>query len=802
MSLLEKLHLGRKKSAPKGSLKEKAGQEEQKQRNNALMLRLLIGFSFLVLVMLLYPHDVSQQPGYELNEPWQEEDLTAPFDFSILKKEAEIEQEITEIRRSIPPIFHIEADVPQRVSAAADSLIDALEPALEAYASWQRSRMLAQQTDADTAAMEREAASDSLTFMSIQSQSEFIFEEETLAYLYDNYAESVLFEDSSGFVGNEILSRVSHLLSEIYRDGIMNIGKEQLDSSEISIRDLKERTERFANIANVRDKEEARNFMSFRLNRMMRPQAARAGLQIYDEVVAPNLIYQEEATQEMIAEAIDDISPTKGAVAEGQVIIRRGDLIDEERLNILRSLQAAQASRASNVETALRIMGDFLILLAILATFLIYIYLYRAPIFDDLSKFSLVFIALFLVVGAHAFLLRVDAVSSYMIPLALAPIILTIFFDSRVGILATINIALMTGLMNGYDYEFMAATLIASSIGIYSVRDIRQRNQYILKTPGLIFSAYALVLLGFTLSKAGGWEALGINLVHVFVNITLISILTYQLIFLFEKLFNLTTDVTLYELNDNNNPILQDLMSKAPGSFQHSMQVATLAESAASAIKANSLLARVGGLYHDIGKMKKPDFFIENQGGGRNPHDDISPSMSAKIIRQHVKEGVKRAQEEDLPPIIIKFIETHHGNSLIEYFHEKAKEEAGKNTEVPEDFFRYEGPLPDTKETGILLLADCVEAASRSMSDPSYKKLENLIDKMVDGRIEKQQLIKCPLTFYDVTLIKQAFLKNLAAIYHNRIKYPGQEEAENKEATAEKEAAAEKKPPSDAEDTP
>lgn len=774
MSFLEKLHLGRKKNAPKGSLNEKAQHEKRQQRQHALLLRLVISLSFLALVMFLYPRNVSQQSGYELNEPWKDEDLTAPFDFSILKTEAEIEEDILEIRRTTPPIFHIAPDTPPRVVATADSLMRDLNPLLEAYADWQRSRMQASESDSSSV-----IARDSLQYIRIKARSEFIFEDESLAYLLNDYAESVLFEGTPGFIGNEIRNRVSHLISEIYRDGILSVGKTQLDTNDLSVRNLQERTERFVSMANVRDMEEAREFISFRLSRMMRPRAAEAGLQLYDEVIEPNLIYQQEATEAKIQQAIDQISPTKGAVASGQVIIRRGDLIDEERLNILRSLQAAQTTRASNVELTLRILGDFLLLMAILATFLIYLYLYRAPIFDDINKFSLVFIALFLVVGSNAFLLRVDSVSPYMVPLALAPIILTIFFDSRVGILSTISVALMTGLMNGYDYEFMATTLVASSIGIYSVRDIRQRNQYILKTPGLIFSSYALMLLGFTLSRASGWEALGMNLVNVFVNITLISILTYQLIFLFEKLFNLTTDVTLYELNDNNNPILKELMNRAAGSFQHSIQVANLAESAASAINANSLLARVGGLYHDIGKMDKPQYFIENQASGVNPHDDLSPSMSAKIIREHVKAGVKRANEEDLPPIITKFIETHHGNSVIQFFYNKALKEASNEKEVQSGFFRYDGPLPDTKETGILLLADCVEAASRAMKDPSYKKLENLINNMVNARVEEQQLIKCPLTFHDVTLIKEAFLKNLLAIYHTRIKYPGQDEAES-----------------------
>lgn len=790
MSFLEKLNLGRKKSAKKSGLSEKA-EFQKDQYRKAMILRVGIGLVFLFLVMLLYPRDIIQKTGYQLNEPWRDDDLTAPFDFSILKTDAEIEEEINEIRRSIPPIFHIDAQASGRVKATMDSVMQDLDPMLQAYADWQASRLLVQNEDLNTDAAST-ATSDSLRFTRMRARSNVIFSDQSMAFLLNDYAESQLFEDSPVFVGREIRNRLSHLIDELYREGILSVDKSTLESNDIAIRNTRERTERFQDISNVYDVQEAVDFINYRLGRMMQSMPATIGTQLFSEVAEPNLIYQEEITEAEIQRAIENISPTKGAVTSGEVIIRRGDIIDEERLNILRSLQAAQSTRASTLELGMRMFGDFILLLSILATFLIYLYLYRSPIFDDINKFSLVFISLFLVVGANAFLLRIDAVAPYMVPLALSPIILTIFFDSRVGILATISIALMTGLMNGYDYEFMAATLIASSIGIYSVRDIRQRNQYILKTPGLIFSAYTIVLLGFTLSTAGSWENFGRNMVHIFINISLISILTYQLIFLFEKLFNLTTDVTLYELNDNNNPILKELMNKATGSFQHSIQVANLAENAASAIQANSLLARVGGLYHDIGKMDKPHYFIENQGGGINPHDDLSPSMSARILRDHVKAGIKRAHEEDLPPVIIKFIETHHGNSLIHFFYNKALEEANSEKEVQEAFFRYDGPLPDTKETGILLLADCVEAASRAMKDPSYKKLENLINNMVNARMEEQQLIKCPLTFHDVTLIKEAFLKNLLAIYHTRIKYPDQDKnEEERPVSAVKNDAAE-----------
>lgn len=773
MSFLEKLGLGRKKAVQTSGLNEKAQLEEHKKRRNSLILKLGIAFMFLVLVMILYPRSITQEVNYQVNEPWRLDDLTAPFDFSILKTEQEIEREIREIRETTAPVFHTDPETQERVIAQIDSVMSRLNPVLNAFAEWQMNSINGNDN----------ALSDSLNYVRARANANLFFTDSSLDFMLEQYARVQMEEGRRNFVGTDVTNRLEHLISEVYRDGIIDIDKSELEGNEISVRDIRQRTERFVNAANVRDMGEAAEFVSFRLNRMLRDEAASIAIQLYVQLIEPNFIFNESETEAQIAQAVESISPTKGAVAAGQVIIRRGDLIDQERLNMLRSLDAARATRASNVELGLRMLGDFLLFLAILATFLIYLYLYRTPIFDSTSKFLLVFLALFLVVGSSAFLIRLDTISEYIVPLAMAPILLTIFFDSRVGIIAAISIALITGIMNGFNFEFMTATLVGSSIAVYTVRDIRQRSQYFLNTPGLIFISYSFVLLGFNLSRSGAWDIFGMNLVFVFVNVLLISILTYPLIFLFEKMFSLTTDVTLYELNDNNNPILKELMLNATGSFQHSIQVANLAESAASDIGANALLARVGALYHDIGKMDKPHYFVENQASGVNPHDQLSPSMSAKIIREHVKAGVRIAREKDLPPIIVDFIQTHHGDSLIQFFYKKALKEANNESEVQEDFFRYDGPLPSTRETGILLLADCVEAASRAMTDPSYKKLENLVERLVNERLEEGQLIDCPLTFRDIAIIKKAFLKNLSAIYHSRIKYPGQDE-KDREATS------------------
>jgi len=773
MNLLERLGLARKKKLTPPPLGEAQRETELKEVRRDIIIKTIISVMFLAIIIALYPRNVVRELTYQLNEPWKKEDLNAPFDFSILKSEEELEAEREAIRRFTPQVFILQQETEDRIQVRLDSLENRLMPVLQQYAVWQINR----------ATNESIATADSIRFRQTLNNANLSLSGSLIQFLLIQYAEIEIERHKNPdarrtFVLRDVRNRLDHLLMEVLRDGIIDVPRINVNSNEISIRNLRDRTERVVSIANVRDLSEASEFVSFRLNRILRNEAATLGVELLDMVLEPNVMYSETQSLARVQEAIDNISKTKGAIAAGQVIIRRGDLIDQQKLTILRSLEAARATRASNLELFLRNVGSFLLTFAFFITFLTYLYLYRRAIFDKNHLFGLVFLLTGMVVGASAVIGRLDTVSEYIVPLAIAPILLTIFFDSRVGIMAAICIGLITSQINGYSFEFLASTLVASSIGVYSVRDIRKRSQFFMITPGLVLISYGIVLLGFTLARTGAWNVLGANMLNIMVNIFFISILTYPLIYLFEKLFKLTTDVTLYELNDNNNPILKSLMLRAPGSFQHSIQVANLTEAAANAIHANSLLARVGALYHDIGKMEKPQYFVENQVPGLNEHDKLTPSMSAKVIKEHVKAGVKIAQEENLPPAIVKFIETHHGDSLIKYFYDKALKQSEDEKSVHEDFFRYDGPLPDTKESGILLLADCVEAASRSITDPSYKKLENLVDRLVDERVNEGQLKECPLTFRDLSLIKAAFLQILAAMYHGRIKYPGQEEKE------------------------
>ncbi len=781
MSLLEKLGLGPKKKTAAPVIGEKKKQQDQSSsfRYN-IYVRALIIVGFLAILCIFIPQtSFKEKPGYSIGEPWKGEDLTAPFTFAIQKSTSVIENEEEGIRENTPPIFYRSNEIPIRVESKLDSLFRTIDPVLQAYRQWNR------QQD-DTLARSR---NDSLNFVQQKNASGAELSDTAWSSLLQNYQTTVLqnrFADTktappADFIGPHLQKNVQQIAEDILNDGIISRPKDKLQHGELTVRDLSNRTEQTLNAANIRDVQQASEYAGYRLSQLYYEDIAKVGIEIFNQIIRPNLVYNAEQTQAKIDESIADISKTKGAITEGQVIIRRGDLITQDKYNALVSLADAQSQNASDTERWLQLGGDVLAIIAIVAIFFIYLYLYRRSIFLNNSMLTLVLLTMSLICVGSALIYPFNDVSLYIVPVAIAPIILTIIFDSRVGILSTITLALLVGLIDGNNFEFVTATIVACCLGLFSVRDIKKRSQFFFTTPLIVFASYAVLIISFSMASFQGWDELLNELTFVGINAVFIF-LTYPLILLFERSFKVTTDLTLIELSDTNLPLLKDLMNKAPGTFHHSLQVANLAEAAAGAIGANGLLCRTAALYHDIGKMENPAYFAENQ-VAVNEHDKLKPRMSALVIKAHISNGVKIAQEREhkLPELIIDFIKTHHGTSVIKYFYEKGKENADEEKdEIREEDFRYDGPLPDTKETGILMLADGIEAASRAMKEPNYQKLENLIDKMVDDRVNEGQLAKTPLTFQDLSIIKDTFLNILVGIYHSRVEYPDDEKEDKK----------------------
>lgn len=773
MSILEKFGLSPKEKKGVPNIGEKKKKEEQesadKKRKYA---RGLIFFAFLLAIVLILPQP-SFQPvsNYAIGEPWKANDLTAPFTFSLKKSESELQSERQAVRENTVPIFHVDNDADLRIQNRIDSLYRNMQPVLDSYLQWQRA---IENPDVS-------AQNDSLRFIQERNLSDLRFTETAWNTLLENYAEVQMNNQSSSrLIINDIRDNLNDVIGELFNDGIIDKPKSEISQSEITVRNLEERTERTVNLSGVRDRAEALEYASSRFTRLYSAERAALAVQIFDQVIVSNLTYSESDTQARLQENLDEISRTKGAVAQGQVIIRRGDIVTEEKANMLESLASARASTASALERWLRYSGEVIVIIISSFVFFMYIYLYRRKIYEDVSMFLLVFLTLTIICVASAIAYPFEEVNSYIVPVAVAPIILTIIFDSRVGLLATFTLAIITGLYHDYNFQYLVATTSACSLGVFSVRDIKNRSQFFFTTPGVVFLTYLAVIGGFALARYGGWERFLNDGFFVLVN-SFFILFTYPLILLFEKMFKITTDFTLLELSDTNHKLLKDLMNEAPGTFHHSLQVANLAESAASAIGANALLCRVAAMFHDVGKIEKPGYFIENQTAG-NEHDKLKPRMSALVIKAHVSDGVKIAREHNLPEVIIDFIKTHHGTSLIKFFYEKARKKENTEGKVQEEDFRYDGPVPNTKEQGILLLADGIEAASRSMKDPTYSKLESLIDRLVEGNIADNQLNDCPLTFRQIKIIKDAFLNILVGVYHKRVEYPEDKKGEQEKS--------------------
>ncbi|MGF1669596.1 MAG: HD family phosphohydrolase [Balneolaceae bacterium] len=776
MGILEKIGLSQKKQKGAPNIGDKKKKELEKAAvKKRSYARAAIFISFLLIVIIALPQ-TSFQPvaNYEIGEPWRSDDLTAPFTFSLQKTEAELETEREEIRQSTPPIFHVDNNADVRIQSRIDSLYRNIQPVLDSYLQWQRSKRNPDISSTD----------DSLRFIEERNLSNIRFSESSWNTVLENYADIQFNQRSeSRFILNDIRIQINGIVEQLLETGVIDQPKNEINQNEITIRNLQERTERTVNLSNVLDLQEAIQFASDRFSRLYIPSTASVASQVFDQIIVPNWYFNEMDTNSRLQEKISEISPTKGAVAQGQVIIRRGDIVTTEKANMLESLTIARASTATEFERWLRYSGEIIVLIMASFVFFMYLFLYRRSIYENVSMFLLVFLSMSIIAIGSAVAYPFDEVNSYIVPVAIAPIILTIIFDSRVGLLATFTLAIITALYHDYNFQYLVATTTACSLGVFSVRDIKNRSQFFFTTPGIVFITYVIIIGGFALARFSGWEKFLNDTFFVLIN-SFFILFTYPLILLFEKMFKVTTDFTLIELSDTNHKLLKDLMNKAPGTFHHSLQVANLAETAASAIGANALLCRVAAMYHDIGKMEKPGYFVENQ-TGINDHDKIKPQMSALVIKAHVSDGVKMAEKHNLPKVIIDFIKTHHGTSLIKFFYDKAKKKEKTDREPQEEDFRYDGPLPFTKEQGIMLLADGIEAASRSMKDPTYSKLESLIDRMVDNNISDNQLNDCPLTFQQIKIIKNSFLNILVGVYHKRVEYPEDKKREEEKSKEE-----------------
>ena len=507
-----------------------------------------------------------------------------------------------------------------------------------------------------------------------------------------------------------------------------------------------------------------------------------------NDYIRENIIYDAATSEKAEKEFIQQVDISHGMVQQGQRIIDQGEIVDARTYNILASLKRVTEERSgtSGKNNGL-ILGQLILILMMFGSFYMYLLFFRPNEYRNRKHvlFMLLLIVIFLLLTAVT--IRFDLFNVFIIPYAIVTILIRTFIDSRTALFASLITIILSSLMVPFPFEFIVIQISVAMASIFMLKELSERSQLI-RSSFFILLTYILVYLGLTLYQEGSInEANWVMLIYFLINFIFIMF-SYSLVYLVEQSFGFISGVSLVELSNINKPLLKELSEKAPGTFQHSLQVSNLGMAAAVKLGANASLIRTGALYHDIGKMVNPAFFTENQTPGMNPHAGLPFEESARIIINHVKDGVKIAQKNNIPQQIIDFIETHHGTSMPKYFYISWKN-ANPGKEVNEADFRYPGPNPFTREQAIMMMADATEASSRSLPSYSEESIRTLVDKIIDSQVNEGYFKLAPITFRDIQTVKDVFVDKLQTIYHSRIAYPELKQPEKKEPREEDHAA-------------
>ena len=490
---------------------------------------------------------------------------------------------------------------------------------------------------------------------------------------------------------------------------------------------------------------------------------------LFFNLVKPNVSFDAELSQKELEDEMSRISTTRGNVDEGILIIARGEVVEAENYTILNSLKAEFESEVWTANNQYFILFGYTILVALVLIMLfLFLKKYRPAIYRNNIKVTFIFFNILLMVFLTTLVVKYDGAYVYVVPLCILPLILKTFFDARLGLFVHVLTVLILGFVVPNSFEYIFLQIIAGIVTILTVSELYKRANLFISV-GQITLIYIVGYFAFHIIHEGNLDNINWFTFGFFLLNGMITLFAQPLIYIYEKIFGMVSDVSLLELSDTNSRLLKELSNKAPGTFHHSLQVANLAEAAANAIGANAMLVRVGALYHDIGKMNNPTYFTENQVTNVNPHDDIDPKDSARIIIDHVIEGIELAQKNNLPDRVIDFIRTHHGTTRVYYFYKK---ELDRDPETDEADFKYPGPIPFSKETAILMMADSVEAASKSLVNPSYPIIEEFVEKIVNGQMKANQFLNANITFKEIEMVKKVLKKKLTNIYHLRVEYP------------------------------
>lgn len=607
----------------------------------------------------------------------------------------------------------------------------------------------------------------------ISKESPVFFEVDTAktSQIFKNF--DAVFERSFLEVEDSDLSNTSYqfgtqILSELYASGVLPEGYNF--SSERMISVLVNKTQnKVIPYAEFFLQTDLKSYVESKVQGSDYEAYLPSYLSLFFDVIKPNTTYNASLTESALNDRLGRIVLVRGRVDKGTLIISKGEVVQGDKLAILKSLESEYASQVWTEANYVWILAAYTVLVALaLLMLLLFLRKYRIEIFTNNTKVTFIFFNIALMVLLTTLVVNYNSAYIYAVPLCILPLVLKAFFDARLGLFTHVVTVLLLGFVVANNYEYMFLQIIAGIVTILTVSELYKRANLFISV-GQITLIYIISYFAFFVIHEGSIDGLKWENFLLFVLCGLATLFVQPLIYAYEKLFGLVSDVSLLELSDTNSKLLKELSDTAPGTFHHSLNVANLAEACANEIDANAMLVRVGALYHDIGKMSNPTYFTENQSTGINPHDELSPKESAQIIVDHVIKGVELAKKYNLPDRVIDFIRTHHGTSYVRYFYNKQME---LTTEFDPSEFMYNGPKPFSKETAILMMCDSVEAASKSLKEPTSTKINTFVDNIVANQIEDAQFLNANITFKEIESIKKVLKHKLANMYHLRIEYP------------------------------
>ena len=691
--------------------------------NHEQLFRIFLFLLTLAIIVYAFPRQAKFKYEFTKGKPWMHETIIAPFDFSILKSTDEIKREQAIIHSEHTPIFNYNADIFQ---LQAEEYIKQFEE------KWMKDKNVKKD--------------DKFTFFNIFKQKKI-----------DNSTR----KHNLAVFGHDKLKL-------IYEKGIIQLQGDFEYKKELDI---------LLKHGSVAEKVQLDNLYSItsaanEINLLSNLSAEEYSflVPILLSSLEHNITYDKVASEAMLKSDLENINSTQGLIMAGQIIVNKGELVTAERYQKLLSLKQQFEGKEWNLLSYYLVLLGQIILVA-LSLFILFLFIkqYRVDVLNNTTKISMILSVILLMVITSSVVLSFNVNYIYVVPLCIAPIILKAFFDNRIALFAHLITILIIGFIVPNGFEFVFLQLIAGIVSILTVLKMYKRSQLFLSVAKII-GVYFLIYISLSITYDGSFIGIDKGVLFQLAISGALTFFAYPIIFLFEKIFSLVSDVSLLELTDTNSVLLRRLSEEAPGTFQHSLQVANLAEMAALEIGANALLTRAGAVYHDIGKLKNPMYFIENQSSNLNPHDETEFDESADIIINHVLDGIEIAKEHNLPDELVDFIRTHHGTTTVQYFYKQFI------TNFPEEEvdimdFTYPGPKPYSKETAILMMADSAEASARSLKNPTAENIDVLIERVINKQIKENQFVNADITLKEITQLKKLFKKKLVNIHHTRVEY-------------------------------